>query len=237
MLVSSAAFLMFVVFPVIPVTRDISGSERDSLAFLWESYRSIENPVIAIISEIGGSMQTVAYTIDLIPAVRPFDMGVSYLYALTTVIPNVFGQGVHPAIAHGIAADWLVWQVNPEIAAEGGGLGYSFIAEAFLNFGWLGAPVMLALIGFGLATVFLWADRSGNRLNIALAAIFVAFLSHFARGESATIVRPFVWYGLGPYVLIGMLSGLLTCWQTAPEHPSRNGGAPVATATVGSPER
>jgi oligosaccharide repeat unit polymerase len=231
LLLGTAAFLMFVVFPLVPVTRNISGSDRDSAAVLWESYRSIDNPMISTISEIGGTMQTVAYTIDLVPAVRPFDGGVGYLYALTTVVPNVFGQGVHPATGHA-SHEWLAWAVDPAIASEGGGLGYSFIAEAFLNFGWLGAPVAMGVIGFGLATLFLWADRTGDRLNIALAAILLAFLSHFARGESTDIIRPFVWYGLGPYIVIATLSALATERRTVPRLRSRDGTALVAATAA-----
>lgn len=209
-ILGGGTFLMAVVFPLVAAIRNTPGASRTSLAYLWHSYRAIDSPVISILSEIGGSMATVAYTIELVPQVRPFEHGLSYFYAATTVLPNVFGGDVHPAIAHGTASSWLVWNVNPYIAARGGGLGYSFIAEAFLNFGWLGSPVALALIGLAFGGFFWWSapPYDANPLKIALAASFLSVLSHYARGEAIDVVRPLVWYCLVPSGLVLVLSSV-----------------------------
>jgi oligosaccharide repeat unit polymerase len=199
-LVAGAAVLLFVVFPLVRITRITAGSERLSLAALSASFVSIQNPAIAAISEMGGSMMTVAHTLNLVPAVRGFDFGAGYVYALLTLVPNLF-WAVHPTIAHGLAAQWLVQTINPAYAALGGGYGFSFIAEAYLNFGWFGAPVILSLMGLLFARFVSWAQGSGEPARVAVVASFLAFFFIFARGESATIIRPLVWYALVPYLV------------------------------------
>lgn len=200
-LLSAGAVVFFVVFPVVGLIRNTSGAERLSVNYLMKAFTSLENPGIAAISEMGGSMGTVSHTLDLVPNARDYDMGASYYYASLTLFPNLF-WGIHPSIAHGTASKWLIWLVNPYIASRGGGLGFSIIAEAYLNFGWLGAPVVLGLIGFLYGKFVLWADRSYDPAKLAMVACFFAFFTLIARGESALITRPLLWYALGPYALI-----------------------------------
>ena len=45
---------------------------------------------------------------------------------------------MHPSVAHGQPSDWLIETVNPYLAERGLGLGFSFIAEAYMNFGKVG---------------------------------------------------------------------------------------------------
>jgi oligosaccharide repeat unit polymerase len=222
-LLGAGCLVLFVVFPLVRAFRDTGGSERSSWSALVQSLWSVDNPCVAILAEMGGSMGTVAYTLELVPSSRDYDLGVGYLYALTTVLPNVFGD-LHPAVARGTASDWLIWTVDPYTAARGGGIGFSFIAEAYMNFGWLGAPVFLAGVGYGLAALAAWA-RGRDLLRVAFVACFWCFLSHYARGEAITVVRPLVWYALLPALAAGALSG---SWSFA------GPAAPRAAALAGS---
>jgi oligosaccharide repeat unit polymerase len=206
-LLSSAALIMFIVFPLIAATRNFAGQDRLSIDVLVDTFSSIDNPAIAAISEMGASMMTVAYTIELVPRVKDFQMGVDYFYALLTLMPNLFWK-LHPTIARGTASDWLVWEVRPVLAASGGGLGYSFIAEAYLNFGWFGAPIALAVIGFLFAKLVLWALRSGDPARMAMIASFTSFILFYARSNSAGELRSLVWYSLIPYLGVCFLSWL-----------------------------
>jgi hypothetical protein len=154
---------------------------------------------------MGGSLVTVVHTVRLIPSVRPFDYGVSYLYAVSTIIPNV-GWDVHPAVAHGFLADWLVKTVDPSFANRGGGLGYSFIAEAFANAGWYGTVPLLAGLGYILMRLLRWGTDTSDSVRHALVGTFLAFFLLFARGESGTVVRSLVWYSLLPYVAVRVIT-------------------------------
>ncbi len=152
-------------------------------------------------------MQTIAYTIELVPKFREFQWGADYLYALFTVVPNLFWK-LHPTVDRGLAGLWLAWAVRPEFAAIGGGLGYSFIAEAYLNFGWFGAPIALGVIGFLFAKFTLWAAKSKEPDRMAAVASFISFFLFFARAESGVMVRSVVWYSWFPYLSVCLLSRL-----------------------------
>jgi oligosaccharide repeat unit polymerase len=174
---------------------------------LIDSFFSIDNPAVRIISDMGTAMKTVAFTLELVPRIRPFDLGLGYGYAFLAVIPNLF-WGIHPTAAHGLAADWLVWAVAPGYAALGGGFGFSFIAEAYLNFGWLGIAPVLGLVGFLFGKLVMWAQGTNEPVKLATAASFLAFFLLYARGEAGLVVRPLIWYALLPYILVHVLSRL-----------------------------
>jgi oligosaccharide repeat unit polymerase len=133
-----ALIAVFVLFPLVGVTRNTALTERGSIDLTEELTASDQNYFASAIVEFGGTIKTISYTIDLVPTTRPYDYGLQYIYSLLTVVPNVFG-GVHPAVARGTPSSWLIWSVDPTTAAAGGGFGFSFIAEAFLNFGLVGA--------------------------------------------------------------------------------------------------
>ena len=200
-LAAIAILLIVVLIPLLSVFRNVTGRERYSVTAAVDAYKSVKNPAVAGLAEMGGSMQTISYTIDLVPKTRGYDMGAGYYYASLTAFPNLFWS-VHPAIARGQASAWLVRTVSPYTAAHGGGLGYSFIAEAYLNFGWWGAAIVLGIIGFLYSSLVLWADRSGDIARLAMLASFLSFFLGFARGEAIEVVRALMWYSILPYLAV-----------------------------------
>ncbi len=207
LLLSASFFVFVVVFPVIAATRDTSGADRLSVHTLATAFSGVNNPFVAVLTETGGTMVTIAHTLTFVPSVRGYDLGEQYFFAALTLIPNLF-WAVHPAIEHGLASDWLVWLVDPSFASQGGGFGYSFIAEAYLNFGWPGAPLFLGLVGFLFAKLVFWACRMGSPAKLAVIASFTGFVIFWARGESIDVVRPLVWYALVPYLLIRLVASI-----------------------------
>lgn len=198
----SGALSSLFLLPLIGVARNISGSERSSLTFLLDAAGRIENPAAALLYEMGGSMGTVAHTMELVPALRPYDAGTSYLYASLTALPNIFGGPVHPAAAHGSMSVWLVSNVDPVGAAMGLGLGYSFIAESYANFGWIGDLIVMFAFGMGIQWMANWVERAPAPSRLAVTASILSFLLVFARSESSDLVRGIVWYGIVPYGLV-----------------------------------
>ena len=191
--------LMMVVAPISRETRALAGTDRTTLEALVSAYALIENPIVSSIREIGGSMITVAYTYVLVPSTRALDYGAGYAYAGLTLLPNLFWS-VHPTIARGTASDWLIQVVDPSRAMQRGGLGYSCIAEAYLNFGWAGVPLIMGLIGFGVASLASLGAQ-GDRRRLALVAVFTAFVLKFPRDEASSLIRAFVWYSWLPYAM------------------------------------
>jgi len=201
----SAGVGLLALFAVVASLRDNPGALLGSIATGDAAGNGIENPIVAAVREMGMTLGTVAYTVDLVPANRPYDYGVGYAYALFRVVPNV-GWSVHPAAAHGAYSEWLTNTVAPATSARGGGLGYSFIAEPFANFGWYGVPALLAMTGFLLVRL---SDRvllANDPAKYAAVASFLIPLLFFPRDESLVLFRPLLYYSLLPYAAVAILS-------------------------------
>lgn len=199
-----AAGIMFVVFPAIMAARNLPGAERLTLGVYIDQFFSLKNPIITTLQEMGGTLLTVAHTLELIPAIRDFDLGSGYLYAILTVFPNLFWE-IHPTVARGLFAHWLVATVAPATYYAGGGYGFSFIGEAYANFGWIGTPAFLGLVGFLFAKFALWGRISNEPARAAAVASFLAFFLIYVRGESALVIRSLVWYAFLPYIMVRLL--------------------------------
>jgi oligosaccharide repeat unit polymerase len=207
LLILPALLLGFVVFPLVRAVRDTRGLDRTSVDFISSAWSTIDNPVVGSLAEMGNSMSTVAYTLELVPTTRPFDGGVSYLYALLAGIPNI-AWSVHPTMVHGTLSGWLVHTVMPQAAALGGGLGYSYIAEAYENFGWIGVPCVLLVFGWTAGMLSETIRRRSDPAILAMAATLLLSAILYARAESADLVRSACWYSIVPYLLIRLLSGV-----------------------------
>ncbi|HEV8001552.1 MAG TPA: O-antigen polysaccharide polymerase Wzy [Planctomycetaceae bacterium] len=205
LLIGAAAVMVAVIFPLVGAIRNTSGKDRSTVDFLAQNYATIDNPLVASVSEMGGSMETVAHTLTLVPATRDYEMGVGYAYAISTLFPNLFWK-IHPAIVHELPSTWLTWQVDPYTAAQGGGFGFSFIAEAYLNFGYLGVPILLFAGGYALARLVRWADQGVRPDRIAFVATAACFAIFLVRAELAVVLRGVVWYSIAPY--------FVTVWLT-----------------------
>lgn len=237
--VGTAAAFVFVISPIVFAIRNTPGHERISLRTIASVYADVANPAVATISEMGQSAVTIAHTIALVPESRDFDLGASYLLSMLAVVPNV-AWDIHPAIARGLPSDWLTRTVEPVIWAQGGGLGYSVFAEAYLNFGWFGG-VFLALLGFSLSLLSLWIDRQRSPPIIAACGVYMSFVLFVTRSDSIVLFRPLVWYAMAPLVVYWIVFGLLTrrvppgTRPQSPWSPARSGGEVARVDGVSSP--
>lgn len=198
-----ATGFLFVVFPTIRAVRSVPAEARAGVDSFLQAFSLLDSPAISSVAEMGTSMRTVAHTLELVPAYRSFAYGVEYLYMVSTVFPNVFWD-IHPAIAYGLPSRWLALTIDPISAARGVSPGYSFIAEAFLNFGWFGILALL-LIGVFMGRVVAWGDQANRPLRLAMLASWTSFLLLYARAEFNLFIRPLVWYSLAPYLLAHFL--------------------------------
>jgi oligosaccharide repeat unit polymerase len=202
--VVGGAILVFLIAPLIGVSRQFTGSNRYSPAELLQALYSIDNPAVSVLSEMGGTASTLAHTVDLVPDSKPYDVGSSYAYGVLTLIPNLFWD-IHPTIAHGTPNMWLAWTINPYIAARGGGFGYSFLAEGYYNAGWLGVVLASALLGFAFARLSVWVSGADELAKIACGAIILAFTLKYIRSDCSEVIRGTVWYALLPYGMVRLM--------------------------------
>jgi oligosaccharide repeat unit polymerase len=206
-LIGSALLLMFVVFPVVASTRNEAGSDRLSPEHMLLAFTTIDNPIVAELSEMGSSANTIAWTMELVPSVRPFALGSTYLSAALTLIPNLSPSQLHPAMrlfGYDIPDYWLAWEVDPELASRGGSYGYSFLAEAYLNFGWA-APILLFFFGALYGPLIGWTLTGNDPAKMAIMAIFLSSVLFFARSALMNVVRPLCWCALIPYFVVLLL--------------------------------
>ena len=69
-----------------------------------------------------------------------FRYGESYLYSLTTIIPNLGFWDAHPGAIKAHLGNWL-----QDVLGLDYGPGFSMAAEAYINFGWFGILFMMLL--------------------------------------------------------------------------------------------
>jgi|GEM_PF-615669 len=201
-LFSCGFVMLFFIFPLLRFTRNSTASEIQNVFQLWEIYRDIDNSVIATIGEMGKSIETIIYTMQFVPKNRGFELGGTYVNSLLVVIPNLFWD-TQPASVNRLSF-WLVEQVYPSnylvVAGHGWTIGYSFIAEAYLNFGWLGSIVCLAVIGSLFVRFVLWGRQDIQK--IATVAAFLPYFLFFSREESLNLTRSLLYYSVIPYFLV-----------------------------------
>jgi oligosaccharide repeat unit polymerase len=208
LLLIGGSVLVFVFFPILSIIRFNSAVYRLQDIFVVLT-SGVANLFISMVSEMGNTVNIIGHTLYLVPTYRPFDLGQSYFYSLATILPN-FGSGIHPTAERQLA-NWLVWTINPSHASYGFGYGFSFIAEAYLNFGWLGSQLVMLFFGFVLARFSIWSQLSKDPARCAFVATLLSFLLLFARGEFSQYPRYITWYMLIP---LGVVWLVLTFTKT-----------------------
>ncbi len=197
LLVGLAAFLVLVVFPYVGENRNNgdSGDRKVSIAELFQ-----DNPATETINEMGKSIQTLVYTEQLVPQKYPYRYGYTYLMNLTTVLPNLFWDK-HPAEVYGSLGRWLTELVDFDFWNFGGSLGFSCVAEAYINFGYIGIIFISFLFGYFLMRIENRVGSKNSPVYYAAFAIVAINLTSYARGEFGDVVRGIFWYMLIPLLL------------------------------------
>jgi oligosaccharide repeat unit polymerase len=131
----------------------------------------------------------------LVPDYLPYRWGETYLDGVLGVLPDALFATPTQALDA-----WLV-----ELYAPGspGGYGFSLTAEAYLNFGPLGVPVVFFALGLALRWVLNRAGRSDWSTYLSVVMLTAAFGA--LRGETAQFVRV-VLYGALFFAALHVLS-------------------------------
>lgn len=113
--------------------------------------------------ELGGTSGILAATLQSVPHSDPYRYGLTYVHALREAIPNVSFEARRSDrdvfLMHGARrdamldlapSDWLTFKLEPIKFRTGEGVGFSAIAEPYLNFGFPGVIVFFGGLGFFL---------------------------------------------------------------------------------------
>lgn len=196
-------FLIIIIFPLMRATRNSGGISELSFD---EIFSAENNELFATVSDMGKSLQTVIYTQKYVPSQYPYRYGYTYLMNLTEAIPNFFWSR-HPAEVYGSLGKWITKIVDYDFYKFGGSIGYSCVAEAYINFGNIGIVVFAFVLGAVLQSVENKVEVSGNAVYFASWTIVANYLLMYPRGELSNIVRGFFWYMLLPLLFTKIYKG------------------------------
>jgi oligosaccharide repeat unit polymerase len=167
----------------------IKGSVEEST--FQETFRTL--------GQTGGAA---AHVYRLVPDIDSHRWGKTYLDALTNAIPNILPQvGVnkraevkgaldrYDAINDAIPSDWLTYRIAKDKFDRGEGVGFSGIAEPYLNFGWIGVVLYFLFFGWLIGKIDKW-DLGIKPNAIFFAAAMYWPLMRSVRNDFATFVKP-----------------------------------------------
>lgn len=166
------------------------------------TYSSIDsnNPVLDFLGDLGWNLMTTIEFQKVIPEVRPFGCGFTYLISLTSIIPNVNIWDIHPAALYGNISGWLQEYLNFSF-----GLGCTPVAEAYYNFGNFGWLV------FGIWGKFIayltrkYEDKSSILNNYMVVLFMGIMLKSAVRSSFYALFRPYIFYVIIPVVMVKYL--------------------------------
>lgn len=163
-------------------------ANRSVMDVLSAFVTSASSAVGDFIGELGWSMSSLVWTMDLTGST--FRKGTSYLFAFTAIIPNLGFWKEHPAAVYSNLGEWLQKELGRTT-----GLGYTFVAETYINFWWYGLIVMF-LFGFIASKLLSGINKDNAKYNIKIMFVIIMFftsvLKSFVRSSFSAIMRPMI---------------------------------------------
>jgi len=151
-----------------------------------------ELDLLHLFYELGGVIRNVIRTMAFMGP-EGFAHGKTFFYAFVYLLPKFYleGLGIQPDYLR--PSDWLV-----EHSADvpfGGGIGYSLVAESYLNFGMAGCLLFL-VIGWFVAKKYFNFIINGDRFSLLHAMNIVITLSLHMRNDSLAYMRIIIYGSL-----------------------------------------
>lgn len=200
-----AAALAGLVLLAIPLARAVrdAGVRQRSLDGVWERIHPLDG-----VTEMGGSLRPLVHTLRYLET-ESWRWGRTYTQSLQTVVPNLAleWQGASYIPLDELPPNhWLTAQAEPGMYRQFGGLGFSAVAEPYMNFGPAGVAVYFFALGalLGRAAGF----RSGRPSSLALWAMVLGPLLWTTRNSFEIFFRPAVW-GVALVWLLRLVEPLL----------------------------
>lgn len=183
----AAAIVLLLAIPAVRGLREGRLSERSVEDLLTPSHP------LAAVEEMGGSLRPLVHTVDLM-ANEDYRAGTTYLRAAAMVVPNLsleWSGDRYLPVEELPPSHWVSRLAAPWHYAHHGGLGFSAVAEAYMNWGPVGIVAVFALLGAGLV----WADRldASRPARLAAWAMVLGPLLWTTRNSAGVLFRPAVW--------------------------------------------
>ncbi|MGR5915172.1 O-antigen polysaccharide polymerase Wzy [Bacillus pacificus] len=154
------------------------------------------------VGEVGWSLTSVGYTMQFVPNMEDFRYGSTFLYGLSTIIPNLGFWEIHPATVNAQLSEWLQNMLGISY-----GPGYTMIAETYINFGWFGL-IMACLEGAAIGWLLSRVNKNTARNKLSTSAFVIIFLlvdlQSLVRSSFVVAFRDFA-YILGAIFIVYIL--------------------------------
>jgi len=140
-----------------------------------------------VISLLDGEFRSASYNLDTIVSRSSewdYFMGETVLWAIgRSVVPAFIYSGQN-------AVGWYNENFHPEVLDVGGGYGFSYAAEGFINFGYLGVGVWFAFLS-GLI-VFFYNKRRRSDCWWAVYCVAVPLFIYVLRADLSNFLSPMI---------------------------------------------
>lgn len=173
--------LILLLLPYIAYIRNSTSNTNEYSNFIF--YLLNDNPISYLLAEFGGTILTLFTVIDIVPEIVSFSNGLTYLGSLTILLPfstTIFGGYFSAHISVGETMNSFF----------GGGLGGSWIAELYFNFGYFGI-LLVPIYSFCIKRISDMIDNNivpKYTINRALMFYMLIPLFIFPRGYFYTFV-------------------------------------------------
>jgi hypothetical protein len=189
---------LLVLLIAIPVARSM---RNDRLAERSVADAVSEVRALSAVEEMGGSLQPLIHTIRLMEN-ENLRWGKTYWQAFQRILPNLafdWESSTYVPIEEMTPTHWVTRLAAPWKYRHFGGLGFSAVAEPYMNFGTAGVVGYFLLLSVALV----WADRfdNGAPTRLALWATLLGPLLMTTRGSFDSFFRPVVW---GWLIVLGL---------------------------------
>jgi hypothetical protein len=184
---AGALMVVLLAIPAVRIERE------DPLAKRSLSDLAVASHPLAALQEMGGSLRPLVHTLELLGD-EDLRWGSTYMQALGLIAPNLSleweGES-YIAVENLPPSHWVSKLAAPWSYRNYGGLGFSAIAEPYMNFGTAG----VALFFLALGAALVWADGidAGRPTRLACWAMALGPLLWTTRNTSAVFFRPALW--------------------------------------------
>jgi hypothetical protein len=189
------ATVVLLILPVLRTGREAPLNERFS-QMSFKDFNILDGP-----AEMGMSIRPLAETVDLMGA-KDFRRGKTYLLGIEGIVPNLAlrWEASSKELQDELPpSHWITAMVDPWTYKNYGGMGFSAIAEPYMNFG-VPAVVLYFIV---LAFFLVWLEQISIRNSYTLAAwaLILGPLLWTTRNDFSNFFRPAAW-GLLTLVVI-----------------------------------
>ena len=182
-----AAASLLILLPLLRVSRELPLNDRLSQMSL-KDFNILDAP-----AEMGMSIRPLVETIDLLDP-QEFRMGRTYWIAIKGIVPNLALRWEATSTESELdlpPGHWITSIVDPWTYKNYGGMGFSAIAEPYMNFGVAGVVAYFFLLSFFLIRLEQLSVRSAYAL--AAWALILGPLLWTTRNDFTNFFRPAVW--------------------------------------------